>query len=138
MNSALSQIVQAANAALIAGGKLNEVQKYFTQDYVVHLTNKKLSGGHSTVQSILSTMTHAFSNIEVQVEVLLEGTDRIAWQRTMTATHSGAYKGFGASGAEIVWRDMVVSRFEGNLIKEEWLSSDLAEQLLLARKRPKA
>ena len=137
MNLSLSQIIQDANAMLIAGGKLNEVENYFTKDYVVHLTNRKLSGGHATVQSVLGAMIQAFSDIEIQVEVLLEGVDRISWQRTMTATHSGAFKGFPASGRKIVWREMVVSQFEGSLIKEEWLSTDLAEQLLLLRKRSK-
>jgi predicted ester cyclase len=137
MNLSLSQIIHDANAKLMAGGKLNEVENYFTKDYIVHLTNRTLSGGHSTVHSVLSAMMQAFSNIEIQVEVLLEGGDRISWQRTMTATHSGAFKGFPASGRKIVWRDMVVSQFEGSLIKEEWLSTDLAEQLLLSRKRPR-
>ena len=31
-------------------------------------------------------------------------------------------------------RDMVVSRFEGGLIAEEWVVTDLAERLLLTRK----
>jgi hypothetical protein len=34
-----------------------------------------------------------------------------------------------------MWRDMVTSRFEGGLIVEDWVISDLAEQLLRARKR---
>ncbi|MDP3516274.1 MAG: ester cyclase [Pseudohongiella sp.] len=137
MNPSLSALVQDSNAALIASGKLNEVEKYFTSDYVVHLTDKTLSSGHSTVQSVLSALMRAFSNIEVKVEVLLEGEERIAWQRTMTAIHSGAFKGFPASGRKIVWRDMVVSQFDGSLIKEEWVSTDLAEQLLLSRKHSK-
>ncbi len=137
MNSSLSALVQDANAALIASGKLTEVEKYFTSDYVVHLTDKTLSSGYSTVRSVLGALMRAFSDIEVNVEVLLEGADRIAWQRTMTATHSGAFKGFPASGRKIVWRDMVVSQFDGSLIKEEWLSTDLAEQLLLSRKHSK-
>ena len=134
MNPSLLKIIQDANAAILVGGKINEVKNYFTSNYVVHLTNRTLSGGHSTVQKVLDPLMRAFSNIDVQVEVLLEGTDRIAWQRTMTATHSGAFKGFPASGREIVWRDMVVSQFEGNLIKEEWVCTDLAEQLLQSRK----
>jgi predicted ester cyclase len=137
VSPSLPAIIQDANATLIASGKLNEVEKYFTSDYVVHLTDKTLSSGHSTVQNVLSALIRAFSNIEVKVEILLEGADRIAWQRTMTATHSGAFKGFSASGRKIVWRDMVVSKFDGGLIKEEWLSTDLAEQLLISRKHSK-
>jgi predicted ester cyclase len=137
MNPSLSATIKDANAKIITKGMLDDVEEYFTPDYAVNLTNKRLSGGYSTVQNTLSALMRAFSNIQVKVEILIEGEDRIAWQRTMTATHSGAYKGFPASGRELIWRDMVVSQFEGGRIKEEWLSTDLAEQLLLSRKSQK-
>ena len=47
----------------------------------------------------------------------------------------GAYAGFPASGRVIVWRDMVTSVFRDGRIAEEWVISDLAEQLLGSRKR---
>lgn len=137
MSSSLSKIIKNANRSLIASGNLKAVPKYFSPDYSVHLTGKKLVGGHSAVESTPSALLSAFSNIEIKVEVLLEGADRIAWQRTMTAVHSGAFKGFPGSGRKLVWRDMVVSQFNEELIEQEWVSTDLAEQLLLSRKNPK-
>lgn len=44
------------------------------------------------------------------------------------------FHGFPASGREIVWRDMVTSRFRDDLIAEDWAISDLAERLLGAKK----
>jgi hypothetical protein len=43
-------------------------------------------------------------------------------------------EGFPASGKAIVWRDVVTSRFEHGHIVEDWVITDLAERLLLARK----
>jgi predicted ester cyclase len=77
----------------------------------------------------------AFPDLQVEVEVLVEGTDRVAWQRTLRATHLGDFKGFPATGRPIVWRDMVTSRFRDGLIAEDWLVTDLADRLLLERKR---
>jgi predicted ester cyclase len=77
----------------------------------------------------------AFPDAEVEVEILAESKDRVAWQRTLRATHQGSFKGFPATGRPIVWRDMVVSRFRDGLIAEDWLIPDLAERLLLGRKR---
>jgi len=71
----------------------------------------------------------------VEVEILVEGPERISWQRTLSATHAGTYLGFPATGRKLVWRDMVTSRFRDGLIVEEWVVTDLAEQLLKARKR---
>jgi predicted ester cyclase len=59
----------------------------------------------------------------------------VSWQRTIRAKQEGAFKGFPASGRNIVWRDVVTSRFRDGLIVEEWVISDLAEQLLLSRKK---
>ena len=77
----------------------------------------------------------AFADLKVEVDILVESKDRIAWHRTLRATHKGNFKGFPATGRLIVWRDMVTSRFRDGLIAEEWLITDLAERLLLARKR---
>ena len=77
----------------------------------------------------------AFPDMRVEVEVFLEKKDRVAWQRTLRATHKGAFKGFPATGRRIVWRDMVISRFRESLIAEDWFITDLAERLLLGRKR---
>ncbi len=71
----------------------------------------------------------------MDIDILLEGEGRIAWQRTLRATHKDKFKGFPASDLKIVWRDMVTSQFRDGLIAEEWVISDLAEQLLLSRKR---
>ncbi len=75
------------------------------------------------------------ANFTLIAKILVEGKDRVAWQRTLRGAQQGAFKGFPASGREIMWRDMVTSRFRDGLIAEEWVVTDLAERLLLARKR---
>jgi hypothetical protein len=61
--------------------------------------------------------------------------DRTAWQRTFRGVQEAAYLEFPACGKNVCWRDVVVSRFQDGLIAEEWFISDLAEQLLLSRKK---
>lgn len=39
------------------------------------------------------------------------------------------------TGRPIVWRDRVTCRFSDGRIAEDWVSTDLAERLLLGRKR---
>ncbi|WP_162028568.1 MULTISPECIES: ester cyclase [unclassified Lentimonas] len=64
----------------------------------------------------------------------MEGEDRIAWQRTVRGIQNGAFLGFPATKRPIIWRDMVTSRFQDGLFAEDWVITDLAERLLLARK----
>jgi hypothetical protein len=135
MSRSLASKIEAANSALITNGNLDAVGEFFASDYVAHLTDQDMTGGHAAIREVVDIYRRAFSNLQVEVEVLVEAKDRVAWQRTVRATHKGNFKGFPATGRPIVWRDMVTSRFRDGLIAEDWVITDLAERLLLARKR---
>ena len=135
MSRSLASKIEAANLALIANGNLDAIGEFFTPDYVAHVTNQDLTGGHEAIRTIAGMYRRAFQDLQVEVEILVKGKDRVAWQRMLQATHTGNFKGFPATGRRIVWRDMVTSRFRDGLIAEEWVITDLAERLLLGRKR---
>lgn len=135
MNRTLAMKIKAANSALITDGNLDAVTEFFAPDYVAHLTDQDMRGGHDAIRKVLKVYRHAFPDTVAQVEILVVGKDRVAWQRTLRATHQANFKGFPATGRPIVWRDMVTSRFRDGLVAEDWLITDLAEQLLLAKKR---
>jgi steroid delta-isomerase-like uncharacterized protein len=135
MDPSLASKIQAANTALIANGNVDAVGEFFARDYVAHLTDHDMTGGHDAIRSVLAMYRRAFPGLRVEVEILVEAGDRVAWQRTLRATHRGDFKGFPATGRPIVWREMVTSRFRDGLIAEDWFMTDLAERLLLARKR---
>lgn len=134
MEPSLASKIQAANSALIANGDVDAIGEFFTPDYVAHLTEPEAIVGHDAIRGFLNMLRSAFSDLQVDVEVLLEGDSRVAWQRTLRGTHEGDFMGFPPSGRPIVWRDMLTSRFRDGLIAEEWAISDLAERLLHARK----
>ena len=131
----LSSKIHAANHALIENGNSDAIASYFASDYVAHITDQDVAGGHKRIRGMLGMYQRAFPSPKVEVEILLEASDRVSWQRTIRAKQEGAFKGFPASGRDIVWRDVVTSRFRDGLIVEEWVISDLAEQLLLSRKK---
>lgn len=135
MNPSYSAKILAANVGLYVNGDLASVEEYFATDYVAHIAGEDLPLGHEGIRKVLSVYRRAFSGLQVDVEILVQNKDRVAWQRTLQGTHVGAFKGFPASQKQIVWRDMVTSRFQNGLIAEEWIVTDLAEQLLASRKR---
>lgn len=130
----LAAKIKEANLALFLHENLNSVEEFFTPDYVTHLTDDDLAGGHDMICKILRMYLRAFADIQLEVEILIESKDRIGWQRTFRANHKDNFKGFPGTGRPLMWRDMVISQFRDGLIAEEWLISDLAERLLLARK----
>ena len=134
MKSKHLSLLKKATAALLERGEIDRMADYFSPNYVVHLTGKDASGGHDMIRKVVSLYQSAFSGITTRVDLLAQQDDRVAWQRTIQATHRGPFKGFPATNLRMTWREMITSRFEGDLIVEEWFLTDLAEQLLLARK----
>lgn len=128
-------LIAAANSTLIVNGNLDTVGEFFATNYVAHVTGQDFSGGHEVVKKFIRAYRRAFSEIEVEIEILVKAKSRIAWQRTLKAKHTGAFKGFPATGLSIVWRDMIATEFRNGLMAEDWVVTDLAEKLLLSRKR---
>lgn len=137
MKSPIGSIIRSANRVLLEEGRSDAVEEFFAPTYVAHVTGRDLDGGPVGVRRYLAMVRKAFPEVRVEVEILVESGNRVAWQRTLRGAQSGAYAGFPASGRDILWRDMVVSELRDELIVEEWVVSDLAEQLLLARKKPR-
>ena len=133
MSPSLASKIEAANSALRVDGHLDAVAEFLASDHVTHLTNEDVTGGHEAIRRELGMYRRAFGDLAVDVEILMVGEDCVAWQRTLRATRQGSFNGFPATGRPIEWRDMVVSRFGDGLIAEDWLVTDLAERLLLAR-----
>lgn len=127
--------VRATHDALFARGDLGAIPELFAADYVAHVTDRRIAGGHALVEHQLDLYRKAFSDLRFDLEILVEAGDRVSWQRTLRAVHSGPFLGFPATGAGLVWRDVVTSRFQAGLIAEEWVITDLVERLVLARKR---
>lgn len=119
MSQSLGSKIIEANAAIMVEGNLDAVADYFTADHVTHLTDEDVAGGHNAIRRVVGVYRRSFSDLKVEVEILVETDDRVAWQRTLRAIHKGNFKGFPATGRPIVWRDMVVSKFRDGLIAED-------------------
>lgn len=135
MEKAYRHVIEEANDSLFVDGNVGDVGGFFDRDYTAHITGRDLNGGYKIVRDVVGELRKSFPDITVDVEILVEGHDRVAWQRTLRGTHRSKFKGFPASGLLVEWRDMVTSRFKEGRIVEEWVVTDLAEQLLLSRKR---
>lgn len=137
MSTLATTTIRDATAAYLAlvRGEGDCIAQFFSGSYTAHLTERTMTGGHDLIRSVATKFGGAFSDLSAEIEVLIEGSDRVAWQRVFRGMQTGPFYGFPASGRQIVWRDMVTTRIEDGLIAEEWLVSDLAEQLLASRKK---
>jgi predicted ester cyclase len=134
MRRTKSQIIEAANRQVIVAGDLDAIPEFFSAGYIAHVAGKDFSGGHQVVRRMVGAYHRAFSEIEVKIEILVQSSNRIAWLRSWQGKQTGPFKGFPPTQKVVRWSDQVTSEIEDGLIAQEWLVTDLAEQLLLARK----
>ncbi|MBK9510455.1 MAG: ester cyclase [Cytophagaceae bacterium] len=119
---------------LLSQGNSEIVDSAFSESYVAHSGDKNHKG-HAFIKQFIKQLRTAIPDLKiVKIEVLAQSENLITWQRTLSGTHKAALKGIPASHKKIKWYEMVVTRFEGDKIAEEWLISDLAFQMMLKLK----
>jgi len=121
------------NDQLIGQGNLDAVEKFFTEDYISYAEDKVYKG-HKFIKRYARQVRTAIPDLSVlKAEFLVHEGNKIAWQRTLHGTHKADMMGIPPSNKKIKWNEMVVSRFEGDKIAEEWVVSELAGKLMLSQ-----
>lgn len=120
--------IEEANDVLLNRGEVDEVFDYFAPDYVGHTTAGDMADP-SAIAGFVTALRTAFPDLRVEVKVLVTEGNRVTWLRTHYGTQQGDLMGIPASGRPIVWQEMVVTRYEGGLIAEEWSVSDMVERM---------
>ena len=130
MAKSTEEQLRFAHHEILEKGNLAAVDKIFAADYVVHAGGKDHKGV-AFVRRFVEQLRSAIPNLRVvEVALLMQAGDTIAWQRTLSGTHEAELAGIPPSRQKVEWRDMVVTRFDGEKIAEEWTVSELAGQLM--------
>ncbi len=130
MDRSNEERIKFGNEELIGKGDLDVIDEIFAADYIVHAGGKDYKG-HGFIKRWARQLRSAIPDIQVvSVEFYIQTGDTIAWQRTLRGTHKANMMGIPPTGRKVEWRDMVVSRFDGKKIAEEWAVSELAGELL--------
>ncbi|HRG48956.1 MAG TPA: ester cyclase [Leptospiraceae bacterium] len=125
------EIIRLAARQLFESGDFEIIEKVFSINYIAHAGEKDYKG-QDFIKKFTKQIRSAIPDIKVKsIEFLTMTGNTITWQRTFSGTHKKNMKGIPPSDKKIKWRDMVVSRFEGDRISEEWILSELMGELLL-------
>lgn len=121
--------VREVNQALVNEGDLDRIPEFIADSYVMHTPDGPQTGRH-LIRNFISDLRVAFPDLEVETEVMAVDGDRVVWKRTHRGTHQGAFMGVEPSGRSVSWQAIVVTRYEGDLVAEEWGASTLGAALL--------
>lgn len=123
--------IRNAAGQLIEKGNLAVVDAAFAVDYLAHAQGK-LYKGHDFIIRWEKQLRRAFPDLSIKdIRIFAEEGNKISWLRTLQGTHQVNLMGIPPSGKKVIWNEMLVSRFEGDKIAEEWIVSELAGQLML-------
>ncbi len=116
---------------LIEKGNLDIINTSFTTNYIAHAENKEHKG-QEFIKRFSKLLQTAIPDIQIlNIQIFIENKNTVSWQRTLQGTHTKNMMGIPPSNRTIIWNEMIISRFEGDKIAEEWIVSELVGQLLL-------
>ena len=119
---------------LFEEGNVEIIDAVFVENYIAHDGDKKHTG-HKFVRQFIRKLRLAIPDLKiVKIEFLSQTENTITWQRTFSGTHKTDMPGIPASMNKVKWNEIVVTRFEGERIAEDWLVSNLAFQLMIKQR----
>ena len=130
MGAKFEDQIRYANNELLRGN-LAVVEEVFAVTYTAHAGEKSYSG-HPFIRQFITQLRASLSGLQVvEIQVLMHCDNKVAWQRTLSGVHEKNLHGIPPSGKKVKWTDLMVSRFEDEMIAEEWTVSELAGALML-------
>ena len=106
-------------------GKLDVVDEVIAPDYVSHHNDPAhLPPGPSGVKAFVSITRAGFPDLRLTVDQVFADGDQAGSMWTMEGTHTGEWFGTPATGKHAKWSGIVVTRFEGGKIAEDWYNFD--------------
>jgi predicted ester cyclase len=104
-------------------GHLHHLEELVAADIIVHHNGKQLHGLQLFRQHIITLRT-AFANLYYTIEDLLADEDKIILRCRVTGTHLGAFMNIEATGKKITYPVILIWRFSGARLSEQWSVSD--------------
>ena len=106
-------------------GKLEVIDEVIAPEYVSHHNDPAhLPPGPAGVKAFVSITRTGFPDLHLTVDQLFAQGDQVASMWTMEGTHTGDWFGAAATGRRAKWSGIVVTRFAGGKIAEDWYNFD--------------
>jgi predicted ester cyclase len=102
-----------------------------TDGWVEHLANGETSGIYQLLPLLLELRT-ALSDVHTEIDRVVADHSTVACHCTITATHTGPFRGIAATGTRVVVHEMMFNEVDNGRLRETWTISErpgLLEQI---------
>jgi predicted ester cyclase len=110
---------------LMAAEEVSGWEEIVAEDVVDHGIIPVEEQGRAGFIRRIEAVKSAFTDLEPRVDDLLVDGDRLAWQWTITATHSGGFMDMPATNRRVAITGINIVRVENVMIAEGWTYPDL-------------
>ena len=101
----------------------------YRDDYADHTKPEGTPEGKDWVKMQYDIFTNAFSDLQIEIEDMVETGDKVATRVLITGTHDGELMGIPATGKKVSIDGMGIHTAENGLCAESWFYMDEAKMM---------
>ena len=109
---------------VINDGDFTVLEDLIQPNYVYRSPDTELHGAEA-LKGLLTAYRIAFPDLNVKIDDVVNGGDKVAITVTLTGTHEGDLMGIPPTGKRVKVKGMILSHFHDGKIVEEWEVLDM-------------
>jgi steroid delta-isomerase-like uncharacterized protein len=124
MSKANETVLRRLIDEVINNGDFSVLDELVQPNYVYRSPDQEVDGPEA-LKGLLAAYRIAFPDLNVRIDDLVNGGDKVVISVTLTGTHEGDLMGISPTGKSVEIHGMILSRFEDGKIVEEWEILDM-------------
>ncbi|HET6447705.1 MAG TPA: ester cyclase [Conexibacter sp.] len=121
----LHDVVNTGDAERIS----TTIDEIFEPDVQIRTPLPVDAKGAQAIKQVWTTLLHAFPDIHLTVEDLIEEDDKVVGRTVVRGTHEGEYMGIPPTGRSVTYNEIFIFRFDNGRIAETWGVVDVFSQM---------
>jgi predicted ester cyclase len=103
---------------------VSRLDKYLDADLVSHWLGDRTLHGLPAWRDAMAGFFAAFPDAAYTLDDIFFAGDKGVWRGTWQATQRGNWEGIAATGRKATWTVMIMGRFAGDKLVEDWVEYD--------------
>ena len=103
---------------------LAPIDEFFAANYTYHNSSMPEVNDLASVKQFNAMAYSAFPDIRFEIEDMVADGDKVVYRYSARGTHKGEFMGIAASGKQITFTGIVISRIADGKFQEDWESMD--------------
>ena len=124
MSEANETVLRRLIDEVINNGDFSVLTELVEPDYIYRSPDQELEGPEA-LKGLLAAYRVAFPDLNVSIDDLVNGGEKVAVSITLTGTHQGDLMGIPATGRPVNLQGMILSNFRDGRIVEEFEVLDM-------------